>query len=69
MAKAHDLARGLKDNFDAIAKLRDRSKEIQRLLTLGPTVIRDEVRLADELKSVFRTIRALEKERRDRLYK
>ncbi len=68
MANGDDLAKKLKDNFEAIAKLRERSKEIQRLLTVEPITVKKEERLATELRSVFRTIKALEKKRSDKLY-
>jgi hypothetical protein len=57
------LATRLKDNFEAIAKLRERSKELQRLLTVGPISIKEEERLAEEFLLVIRTIRRLENER------
>jgi hypothetical protein len=69
MAKKDSLAKELTDNFEAIAKLRERSKEIHRVLTLGPIAVKEEERLADELRLVFRAIRRLEKKRLDELRK
>ena len=65
--KEESVAKKLKDNFEAIAKLRERSKEIQRLLTVEPIIVKEEQRLANELLLVFRAIERLEEERIEEL--
>ena len=63
-----DLAKKLKNNFEAIEKLRERSRELQRLLTVQPITVEEEERLATELASVYRTIKVLHEQRCENWY-
>jgi wobble nucleotide-excising tRNase len=64
---ANSLAKDLKDNFEAVEKLRERVKEIQRLLGVENITLTEEMRLAEELTKVFGAIRRVESHR-DELY-
>ncbi len=66
--KKEDLAKNLKDNFEAVAKLRERAKEVQRLLTVENIAVREEQRLAKELTSILQTVERLETNRRKKLH-
>ncbi len=62
---ANTLARDLKDNFEAIEKLRGRVKEIQRLLGVENITLDEEQRLAVELTKIFQAIRTVESHRNE----
>jgi hypothetical protein len=61
----HDATKDVKDVLDVVEKLRARRKELKLLLNKETVVDRDdeELRLAVELATVSRTIRALDESR------